>query len=298
MTSARFIVCRLAGFFLLIVSLTRCNQPDRANNVEPSPVVAHKKVNAPVKQRVAISYEKVNAKQWIKLHGRDSLLPIIPAVNRTDSANIALLDSILIPVMLTAEPENYFPFPFEVKALEDIPKIIFFSYPAQAFGAYENGRLVYAGPTNMGRKKDTTPTGLFFTNWKAEETTSTFNDEWNLKWNFNIKNKDGIGWHQYAMPGYPASHSCLRLLEKDARYLYDWADQWVLDSVENVLANGTPVIVFGSYPFGKKRPWLKLAEDAHALDISTQELEGLATPFLSEISRQRQRREAALAAKK
>jgi hypothetical protein len=34
----------------------------------------------------------------------------------------------------------------------------------------------------------------FFTNWKAEETTSTFDDEWDLRWNFNIENKvwDGI----------------------------------------------------------------------------------------------------------
>jgi hypothetical protein len=31
--------------------------------------------------------------------------------------------------------------------------------------------------TNMGSEKHKTPTGLFFTNWKAEETTSTFDDE-------------------------------------------------------------------------------------------------------------------------
>jgi hypothetical protein len=29
----------------------------------------------------------------------------------------------------------------------------------------------------MGSEKHKTPTGLFFTNWKAEETTSTFDDE-------------------------------------------------------------------------------------------------------------------------
>jgi hypothetical protein len=29
-----------------------------------------------------------------------------------------------------------------------------------------------------GEEKHKTPTGLFFTNWKAEETTSTFDDEW------------------------------------------------------------------------------------------------------------------------
>jgi hypothetical protein len=31
---------------------------------------------------------------------------------------------------------------------------------------------------------------------KAEETTSF--DEWDLRWNFNIENKLGVGWHQYS----------------------------------------------------------------------------------------------------
>jgi hypothetical protein len=62
--------------------------------------------------------------------------------------------------------------------------------------------LKYAGPTKWGEKHKT-PTGLF-SNWKAEETTSTF-DEWDLRWNFNIENKLGVGWHQYSLQGYPAS---------------------------------------------------------------------------------------------
>ena len=84
---------------------------------------------------------------------------------------------------------------------------------------------------------------MYFTNWKAEQTTSTFNDEWDLKWNFNIENKEGIGFHQYALPGYPASHSCLRLKEADAKYLYTFADQWELKGTDDIKAKGTPVIV-------------------------------------------------------
>jgi len=49
--------------------------------------------------------------------------------------------------------------------------------------------------------------------------------------------------------GYPASHACMRLKEKDARYLNDWADQWILRGKDKVLIKGTPVIVFGSYNF-------------------------------------------------
>lgn len=122
-------------------------------------------------------------------------------------------------------------------------------------------------------KKDPTPTGLFFTNWKAEKTTSTFNDEWELKWNFNIENKKGVGFHQYELPGYPASHSCLRLLEKDAKFLYTFADEWILKDKENVKVKGTPVVVFGSYNFDGPKPWLQLASDPKALNISESEIE-------------------------
>ncbi|MGN6293271.1 MAG: L,D-transpeptidase [Chitinophagaceae bacterium] len=174
--------------------------------------------------------------------------------------------------------------------LDDVSKIVFFSYPAQAFAVYEYGNLVYAGPSNMGRKKDPTPTGLYFTNWKAEETTSTFNDEWILKWNFNIQNKAGIGWHQYALPGYPASHSCLRLLEDDARFLYKWADEWKLKGTDSIVLKGTPVIVFGSYPFDGRKPWLNLITDPNALDIPASELEDIVKPHLPEILNAQEKR--------
>ena len=188
--------------------------------------------------------------------------------------------------------QHYFPFPFYATFLKDVKKIIFFSYPSQAFAAYENGRLVYTGPTSMGRKADMTPTGLFYTNWKAEKTTSTFNDEWDLKWNFNIENKLGVGFHQYEMPGYPASHSCLRLTEKDAMYLYEWADQWEIKGTDNILAHGTPVVVFGSYPFGSSKPWLALAQNPNALTISESNLETIASQYLPDVMQKQAQRDS------
>ena len=38
------------------------------------------------------------------------------------------------------------------------------------------------------------------------------------------------------------------------------------------MAKGTPVIVYGEYPFGKPRPWFLLAEDGKALEISEENL--------------------------
>jgi hypothetical protein len=243
------------------------------------------------KQPKTISFHFENTKQWLAKNTDSTQLGIVLAVNRTDKSNIAKIDSIIVPEDLTGDLVFYLPFPIAVPYLKSINKVIFFSYSTQTFATYENGDLIYSGPTNMGRKKDPTPTGLFYTNWKAEKTTSTFNDEWDLRWNFNISNKLGVGWHQYELPGYPASHSCLRLQEKDARYLYTWADQWILKDNENVLIKGTPVIVFGSYPFGKPKPWLQLVQNPKALNISAIEIENATKPYLNGILSEQKKRE-------
>lgn len=217
---------------------------------------------------------------------------LILALNRIDAANIKRADTLIIPDKILGGFIDYTPFPQHLSLLDDVKKIVVFSYPVQAFAAYENGKLVYSGPTSMGSKIHQTPTGLFFANWKAEETISTVDDEWKLKWNFNIENKEGVGWHQYALPGYPASHSCLRMLEADAKWMYEWADQWIVKGENNILAQGTPVIVFGAYPFGTRRPWLHLLDNGQANEIKEGDLNKEIEPVLARIKEQQQRRES------
>lgn len=275
-------------FFLLVINiafLVSCTQPEAVKvKVQPRPEWV---------KPATVSYSIAKAKEWLRLNAADSnKLKIVLAVNRTDAAGFAQMDSVIIPGDLSGDIVYYLPFPVTVNYLKDINKIIFFSYPTQTFAAYENGVLVYTGPTNMGRKKDPTPTGLFYANWKAEKTISTVNDEWELLWNFNIANKEGVGWHQYSLPGYPASHSCLRLQEKDARYLYTWADQWVLDKNDSILLKGTPVIVFGIYPFDAPKPWLQLSSNAHALDIPETEIEKQTAAYLNTILTEQKKRES------
>ncbi len=276
----------IAAFLILAGCFSQCHQPDD-NNTNSNIKVLKKRIKPSSE-----GYHIEKTKDWVKQQLSDKEQSIVLTVNRTDKNNIAKMDSIIVPNDLGGDIEFYLPFPISVPFIKDIKKIIFFSYPTQSFAAYENGELEYAGQTNMGRKADPTPTGLFYTNWKAEQTTSTFNDEWDLKWNFNIENKLGVGFHQYELPGYPASHSCLRLTEKDAMFLYNWADQWQLYNADSVQAKGTPVIVFGEYPFGAAKPWLQLLSNIHALDIPASTIQQLTQPFITDIKFQEQKRAA------
>jgi lipoprotein-anchoring transpeptidase ErfK/SrfK len=271
-------------FFSLCAVVFSCKEKPVAVVKEPEPVVVIKK--EPVIEKMPASFTLLGGRDTIKkfIKNADSAqLAILFAVNRVDRKALANLDTIVVPADMNKSIASYMPFPERVGFLDSVKQLIFFSYPAQVFAAYEYGKLVRTGPTSMGRKNKPTPTGLFFTNWKAKESISTVNDEWKLKWNFNIQNNMGVGFHEYALPGYPASHSCLRLISYDAEFLYNWAQQWVLDGSDKLIAHGTPVIVFGSYPFGKPRPWRAVAQNPAVLNISENDLQGIAEKYLADI---------------
>ncbi|MDP9954498.1 lipoprotein-anchoring transpeptidase ErfK/SrfK [Epilithonimonas hungarica] len=216
----------------------------------------------------------------------------ILALNRLDRANIGAADTLVVPAKIEDDFLIYSPFPGHVTTLENVRKFVFFSYPIQAFGVYENGNLIKWGPTSMGKKATPTKKGLMFANWKKEVAISTVSDEWKLRWNVNVANFDGIGWHQYAMPGYPASHSCLRMLEEDAKWMYIWVDTWILNKGgATTRAKGTPLIVYGDYPWGKRRPWKKLLDSPEANNISEDEMNKIIEPQLAEIMKEQENRD-------
>jgi len=142
-------------------------------------------------QPKAVSYQLANAKQWLLANKDSNHLSIVLAVNRADKAAFAQMDTVIVPTDITGHIAYYLPFPLQVPYLEAVDKIIFFSYPTQTFATYENGILMYTGPTNMGSTKHPTPTGLFYANWKAEQTTSTLNHEWDHRGHYNLENKRG-----------------------------------------------------------------------------------------------------------
>ena len=112
------------------------------------------------------------------------------------------------------------------------------------------GQLGPTGPT---------PSGLFHLNWRTRVRNSTLNGEWRLNWYFNFFNARGLAFHQFELPGLPASHACFRLLERDAI----WIDQMGARAgrstrTASFCRNGTPVLIMGSYAFGAPPPWRSL----------------------------------------
>jgi lipoprotein-anchoring transpeptidase ErfK/SrfK len=194
-------------------------------------------------------------------------------MNRIDKRHIHTGDSLVIPDA-SADLMGIAPFPIQLEIARKIPKLVLVSRRVQAFGAYESGRLVRWGPTSTGKKSTPTPAGLYHANWKAKTRRSSVNQSWILPWCFNLDDTAGISFHQFDLPGYPASHGCVRLLEEDAKWIYDWADQWTLSRIDqSILAFGTPVVIFGDYKYGESPLWKRLADDPAATAISPAESE-------------------------
>ena len=193
-------------------------------------------------------------------------------LNRLDAQHLRSGVTLTIPEQLD-DLSAFSPFPHRLETVSEIPKLFLVSLRVQAFGAYESGRLVRWGPISSGKKTTPTPAGLYHTNWKSKATRSSINEDWLLPWYFNLDNQRGISFHQYDLPGYPASHGCLRLLADDAAWIYGWADQWTLSTDRRrVETYGTPAIVFGKYDYGKQAPWKNLATDYAAASVTGSEL--------------------------
>lgn len=167
---------------------------------------------------------------------------LLEKINRVDRRNFWRLAQIQIPTDFSLDELAHSPLPATREDLASHPKHLIVDLDSQTFGAYESGRLVRWGPVSSGHRKTPTPPGLYHLNWRAKRHVSTSDPKWILHWYFNFENNEGRAFHAYEMPGYPASHSCIRLLPRDAEWLYHWGVGWQLSpNGRDVLTPGTPV---------------------------------------------------------
>ncbi len=256
---------------LLVISLTTlsCSKEDEPRQSPPKSLVKNEAPKQPVRDsNLYATYILSGSRSLTDFFAKigPEKKKIVFKLNRRDLAHLREGDTIITPNG-SANELDYAPFP---KSIAGLPaKIIFVDRRIQAFAAYDSGHLAKWGPTSTGKKSTPTPEGLYHTNWKSKETHSTVNAAWILKWCFNLDCREGISMHEYDLPGYPASHSCVRLLAEDAEWVFNWAEQWKLSADRSkVVATGTPVIVYNTYGYGKKQPWKQVIANPASITVS------------------------------
>ena len=117
----------------------------------------------------------------------------------------------------------------------------------QRLYAKENGRVVFSGAISSGKSGHRTPTGTFRVLEKDRFHVSNKYPEPNggAKMPYMHRlTRGGIAVHQGYLPGYPASHGCIRVSKATAKRLWNWSH------------TGMKVRVYGSassFRYAKKR---------------------------------------------
>lgn len=214
---------------------------------------------------------------------------LVEMLNRRLMKDVFIGDTLVVPTRFDLDFRAYSPFPRYYTGGREFDKLFILDKSVQAFAAYEYGKLMRWGIINTGNPEETpTPNGRFNFNWREEQRVSTLSppgEEWEMFWVVNFHQARGIHVHQYEMPtGGPTSHGCVRLVDADAEWIYNWADLWkttvksegIGSGAGRILEQGSTVIVIGTEPtdspqpfeFKKRYPILKrVTLPAHPYDI-------------------------------
>jgi hypothetical protein len=133
----------------------------------------------------------------------------------------------------------------------DGPVAIIVSLPDQLVHVYRNGIRIAVSTCSTGKAGHTTPAGVFTILQKdRNHHSSTYNNA--PMPNMNRLTWSGVALHAGQLPGYPASHGCVRLPLEFSKLLF---------TVTHV---GTPVIIANAHtqPAQVTHPGLVLAQDA------------------------------------
>lgn len=218
-----------------------------------------------------ISYRLESSKPLSRFTGDQ--IALLAKLNHADSSHLARLPLIVVPDRWDADELIYSPMPQAVPLLVHEKKAIAVDLAAQVFGAYESGRLVRWGPVSSGDRRHRTPPGTYHLNWRARVHVSTENPTWVMPWYFNFASGRGLALHQYALPGKPASHGCVRMLAVDASWLYLWGDGWTLaEGTNEVAQSGTLVLLVGRYDFASPQPWLQPEWWSNSVPLRAQQI--------------------------
>ncbi len=193
---------------------------------------------------------------------------LVELLNRRLISNVSIGDTLVIPTDFDLDFRAYSPFPHYYPGGREFDKLFIIDKTSQAWAAYEYGELERWGIVNTGEPDEyPTPNGRFNFNWKTEYRVSSLSppdEPWEMYWVFNFHDARGIHIHQYPMPtGGPTSRGCVRLVDTDAEWIYNWADAWTTSSggtgvasrTSRIIEQGTTVLVIGDDPVDHPQPF-------------------------------------------
>ena len=100
------------------------------------------------------------------------------------------------------------------------PLLLVVSIDEQRAYLYRNGVLTGVSTVSTGKKGHETPTGVFTILQKNKDHFSNIYDSAPMPYMQRLT-WDGIALHAGGLPGYPASHGCIRLPSEFARRLFE-----------------------------------------------------------------------------
>ena len=115
------------------------------------------------------------------------------------------------------------------------PVVVIVSLPDQVMYVYRNGVRIGRSTVSTGTSGHRTPTGVFTVLQKKVDHESSIYKGAKMP-NMQRLTWTGIAMHAGQLPGYPASHGCVRMPEQNAIVFF------------NAVEAGTPVHVFGRTP--------------------------------------------------
>ena len=110
------------------------------------------------------------------------------------------------------------------------PVVVVVSIPEQRAHVYRNGLRIGVSTVSTGKPGHSTPTGVYPILQKRVEHYSNLYDNAPMPYMQRLT-WGGVALHAGRIPGYPASHGCVRLPHEFAQLLYD------------VTKHGTTVVV-------------------------------------------------------
>ena len=152
---------------------------------------------------------------------------------------------------------------WDAKAPTSGPLLLTIDLTAQRIMVYRDGALIAAAAISTGSLGRETPTGVFTILEKKVMHRSTTYDNAPMPYMQRLTSK-GIAIHAGDLPGYPASHGCIRLPNQFAKQLY------------GVTELGTQVMITDNAEIAERKRIAddyQRAQDDHARTVAQQQAE-------------------------